>query len=114
MNAAEKLASMARLNVRRKTNARVEAPVIDYPAYRREPGGLRLAVLFAVGEGYTTSLRIASLLETSIDNVNGALRALEHEHHVIRDSDYAVSPVVWKITDRGWSKLRQDLAEGFE
>lgn len=114
IGAAYRLALIAKMNVRKKTTPRVAVPVIDYPGNRREPGGLRLAVLFSVGEGYSTSLRAAALLETSIDNVNGALRALEHDMLVVRTSDYAVSPVVWDITDLGRAKLRADLAEGYD
>lgn len=97
------------------------APVLDAPAAtvqpkrrRREPGGLLLAVMLAVGDGYSTSLRIAGLLETSGDNVNGALARLEAAKHVDRASHPLASPVVWAPTDVGMAWLRVQLVEGFE
>lgn len=81
---------------------------------RRGPGGLLLAVLFAVGDGYSTSLTISALIETSIDNVNGALRRLEASDHVEPVSEWNVSPVVWAATEGGMAHLRCQMAEGFD
>ncbi|MBO9710546.1 MAG: hypothetical protein J7521_20285 [Caulobacter sp.] len=66
---------------------------------RREPGGLERAVLMLVGDGCTTSLAIAEMLGTSIDNVNGALGRLERGGSG-RRSDCRV-PIVWDITAHG-------------
>lgn len=66
---------------------------------RREPGGLERAVLMLVGDGYQTSVAIACVLGTSIDNVNGALGRLERGGCVSRR--YAAVPVNWTITDAG-------------
>lgn len=66
---------------------------------RREPGGLERAVLMLVGDGYQTSVAIARVLDTSIDNVNGALVRLERGGCVSRR--YAAVPVNWTITDAG-------------
>lgn len=98
-------------------------PAVDLPAAaprrarktgRRGPGGLLLAVLLAIGDGYGTSLRIATLLDTSIDNVNGALGRLEMAGHTARASGPMISPVVWMATDAGMKHLRQQMAEGFD
>lgn len=66
---------------------------------RREPGGLERAVLMLVGDGYQTSVSIAQVLDTSNDNVNGALGRLERGGCVSRH--YAAVPVKWIITDAG-------------
>lgn len=66
---------------------------------RREPGGLERAVLMLVGDSYQTSLAIAQVLETSIDNVNGALGRLERGGCVSRR--YAAVPINWTITEAG-------------
>lgn len=66
---------------------------------RREPGGLERAVLMLVGDGYQTGVAIARVLNTSIDNVNGALGRLERGGCVSRR--YAAVPVNWTITDAG-------------
>ena len=105
MSAAAKHADM---NFKIALKPRVEKPVIDYPAYRREPGGLTTAVLLAVGDGYDTSLKIANLLNTSIDNVNGALGRLLSALYVSR---WGFSPVTWTITDAGRRNLRAVLWE---
>lgn len=101
-----------------KTPRPLSEPIFEEDAppgrQRREPGGLLLAVLYAVGDGYSTSLKIAGLLDTSIDNVNGALGRLEVAAHVCRASDPLVSPVVWMATDQGMKHLRAQLYEGFE
>lgn len=77
-------------------------------------GGLLVAVMLAVGDGYSTSLRIAVLLDTSADNVNGALTRLEAAKHVDRVSHPLASPVVWAPTDAGMAWLRTNLVEGFK
>lgn len=112
MTAAE--AVRAGLFSRQEIHARKLDPAIDYPAYRRSPGGLVLAVLYAVGDGYATSLTVAALLETSIDNVNGALNRLERGAHVLRLSAWGASPVFWGITEPGRQYLRAQMWEGFE
>lgn len=89
----------------------VDTYVIDYPGQRRAPGGLTLAVLFAVGDGYDTSQKIADLLDTSIDNVNGALSRLAQGHYVNR---WGTKQVQWTISNAGRVKLRCELAEGTE
>lgn len=66
---------------------------------RREPGGLERAVLMLIGDGYHTSLTIAQVLETSIDNVNGALGRLERGGCISRR--YAAVPINWTITEAG-------------
>ena len=81
---------------------------------RRGPGGLLTAVLFAVGDGYSTSLTIAALLETSIDNVNNALGRLDAAGHVARASDAYTFPVVWMATEEGMTWLCCQLAEGYD
>jgi len=70
---------------------------------RREPGGLERAVLILVGDGYQTSISIARVLETSIDNVNGALGRLHHSRMVSRAFDCV--PVFWTITPTGRHKV---------
>lgn len=85
----------------------VENPAIDYPAHRRPPGGLRVSVLYLVGDGYDTSLKVAALLLTSVDNVNGALRWLEDAGRVKR---WPGSPLAWTITETGRHALRAELA----
>lgn len=107
-------ARLERLTRRVELRPRIEAPVIDYPAYRRGPGGLVLAVLYLVGDGYDTSLKLAHMLETSLDNINGALGRLEHGLHTQRSSPWGQSPVFWAITESGRSYLRAQLWEGFE
>lgn len=108
MSAARALASYAAMNTFVACAPKKESHVIDYPDQRRAPGGLKLAVLFAVGEGYTTSGRIAELLDTSRDNVNGALSRLLEDSYVAR---WDQMPVSWQITNLGRQKLKCDLWE---
>lgn len=72
---------------------------------RREPGGLERAVLILVGDGYHMSPGIARVLETSIDNVNGALGRLERGGTIQRRRDQL--PIYWTITEAG----RQQVAD---
>lgn len=73
---------------------------------RREPGGLACAVLLLVGDGYRTSLAIARVLDTSIDNVNGALGRLERGGGIRRR--HRSSPVLWEITETGKIQVRDE------
>jgi hypothetical protein len=66
---------------------------------RREPGGLERAVLMLVNDGFSTSLRIAAVLETSIDNVNGAIGRLQTKRCV--SASYDTVPRFWTITATG-------------
>lgn len=70
---------------------------------RREPGGLERAVLILVHDGYQTSIAIARVLETSIDNVNGALARLRNNRMVTRASETV--PLFWTITAIGRHKV---------
>lgn len=84
----------------RQTNA---AYVRKTDTSRREPGGLCRAVLILVNDGYKSSAGIARILETSIDNVNGALSRLYQRKMVTRPIDSL--PVHWRITATGLSKV---------
>jgi hypothetical protein len=81
----------------------VSAYVRKTEGERREPGGLLCAVLTCVNDGDSTSTAIAKRLETSIDNVNGALGRLFNAKHVWRP--IGVIPVVWYITVAGQTAL---------
>jgi len=78
---------------------------IDYPATRREPGGLERAVLMLVIDGYDYSSKIARVLETSIDNVNGALARLHYSGTVSRTS---YLPVQWFATETGKKRCQDE------
>lgn len=70
---------------------------------RREPGGLERAVLILVHDGCQTSIAIARILQTSIDNVNGALARLNNSGMTSRS--YDTVPVFWTITSTGRHKV---------
>lgn len=70
---------------------------------RREPGGLERAVLMLVHDGFSTSLKIADILDTSIDNVNGALSRLQYKLCV--SASYDCVPRFWTITATGRHKV---------
>lgn len=70
---------------------------------RREKGGLECAVLMLVGDGFKTSFVIASILEISPDNANGALYRLQGRGFIVR-ARWGVANE-WIIADAGRAAL---------
>jgi hypothetical protein len=87
----------------RHTNA---AYVRKTDTVRREPGGLERAVLMLVVDGFDTSFTIANILETSTDNVNGALGRL-HARLCVNRGPFEV-PVQWFPTETGRKRVRDE------